>query len=61
MNIGHVASVILPVYQCIRDERMLSSKHLLLNMESFMKVLNDPQLFQEFKNFTALGKLRVSL
>ncbi|KAJ3051252.1 hypothetical protein HK097_007770 [Rhizophlyctis rosea] len=57
MNIGHFASVILPVYQCIRDDRMLSSKHLLLNMESFMKVLNDPQLFQEFKNFTALGRL----
>lgn len=55
MNIGHVASVILPVYQCFRDERMLNSKHLLLNMESFMKVLTDPQLFQEFKNFTAMG------
>ncbi|KAJ3037759.1 hypothetical protein HDV00_001344 [Rhizophlyctis rosea] len=24
-------------------------------MESFMKVLNDAQLFQEFKNFTAMG------
>ncbi|KAJ3220185.1 hypothetical protein HDU67_005511 [Dinochytrium kinnereticum] len=51
--VSHFTSIVMPVMKHYYDEKRCSSKGLKINFDCFMDILEDPILFQSFKEFTA--------
>ncbi|TPX63425.1 hypothetical protein SpCBS45565_g06621 [Spizellomyces sp. 'palustris'] len=49
---GHISSIVMPLWKAIRDEKRKRRRKLLMNLEHFIMVLDDPVLSYEFRAFT---------